>query len=531
MNKLSFILAAFLLFNQLQAQPANRLKPKLVVGIVVDQMRWDFLYRYQNRYAAEGGFNQLLNHGLSCENAMINYTPTLTACGHASIYTGSVPAIHGITGNDWWDYALDKFVYCTADDNILSIGGSGAGAQMSPNNLLVTTIGDELKLSNSFRSKVIGIAIKDRGAILPAGHTADGAYWYDNKTGDFISSSYYMNELPNWVKELNDRKLVDKYYTQNWTTLYPLNTYTQSDLKSATFNHSLKQFAQNNYSVIAATPFGNSLSFDMAKAAITGEKMGVDTTPDLLCLSLSSPDYIGHTYGPNSVEAEDAFLRLDKDLGEFMAFLNQQVGKGEWVVFLTADHGVNQTPAFLQEHQIPAGNFDNEKLTTALNNLLKEKTKKDDLVIGIVNNQVYLDRKKYQAAGIKKETIDNLVIDFMSKQQGIFKALPLESLYAVTLPAVLKDKLANSYYASRAGDIQLILQSQWIDGFSKGGTTHGSWNPYDTHIPLLWYGSNIHPQKLYREVNITDIAPTIAALLQIQMPSGNIGHVIDELMK
>lgn len=531
MNRLLFILLIALLSNQAIAQQKTSHRPKLVVGIVVDQMRWDYLYRFSNRYAANGGFNRLLNNGYSCENTMIPYTPTLTACGHTSIFTGSVPAIHGITGNDWWDYDLNNFSYCTGDDAVQTIGSNTSLGQMSPRNLLVTTIGDELRLATNFRSKVIGIAIKDRGAILPAGHSGNGAYWYDNKTGDWISSSYYIKELPKWAKELNARKLVDKYYATDWTTLYPLNTYEQSAPNASGFNHPLKQFVTKNYGIIAATPFGNTLTFEAAMAAVTGEKMGDDDNTDMLTVSLSSPDYIGHAYGPNSVEAEDGFLRLDKDLGDFINFLDEKIGKGEYLFFLTADHGVANVPSFLKDHQIPSGNFENERITAALNTLLKEKTKTDELVIGIINYQVYLDRKLYQGAGIKKDSIDSWVINYLLKQPGVSNAISLESLWASTLPFKIKDQVENGYYPKRSGDIQIIFQPQWIDNFLKGGTTHGVWNPYDAHIPLLWYGWDIQPGKLNREVYMTDIAPTIAAMLHIQMPSGSIGHVIEDLTK
>ena len=253
-------------------------RPKLVVGIVVDQMRWDYLYRYYNRYAPDGGFKRLLNNGFSCENTMIPYTPTVTACGHTCIFTGSIPSIHGITGNDWWDYDLKKYTYCTQDDSVKTLGSTTNLGQMSPRNLLATTIGDELRLATNFNSKVIGIAIKDRGAILPAGHSANAAYWYDNKTGDWISSSYYLNQLPTWVNEVNGKKLVDKYYAQDWNLLYPTTNYEQSTPSAKGFVHLLKQLVGKNYGVLPATPFGNSFTFEMAMAAINSVESTVTSS-------------------------------------------------------------------------------------------------------------------------------------------------------------------------------------------------------------------------------------------------------------
>jgi predicted AlkP superfamily pyrophosphatase or phosphodiesterase len=518
-------------------------RPKLVVGIVIDQMRWDFLYRYYNRYQDDGGFKRLLNQGFSCENTFIPYTPTVTACGHTSIYTGSIPAIDGITGNEWWDYDLSKLVYCTDDDNVKTIGSNTDAGKMSPHNLLVTTIGDELHLATNFHSKVIGIALKDRAAILPAGHSANGAYWYDDKTGDWITSSYYMSDLPKWVKDLNAKKLVDGYFAQDWNTLYPLNTYTQSapdeepyeyrpfgaNVKG--FPYNLKQFIGKNYGVLAVTPYGNTLTFEMAKAAISGEQLGTDSSTDLLTISVSTPDYIGHTFGPNSVEQEDDYLRLDKDLGAFFQFLDKRVGKGEYLVFLSADHGVAHVPAFLNQHKIPTGNVDDQAIADQLNTLLKEKFKADKLMIGIFNYQVYLDRNAMATAHLDKSAVYKEIINYLLQQQGIARAVALDALNDVTLNSMIKNALANGYYPPRSGDIQIIFQPQYIEGFEKGGTTHGVWNPYDSHIPLLWYGWNIHPGKTNREVYMTDIAPTIAAILHIQMPSGSVGHVIEEASK
>lgn len=540
MNKYLFILFVFFAVSGVTAQNSSGSgntnqssiqRPKLVIGIVVDQMRWDYLYRYYNRYTPDGGFKRLLNNGFSCENTLIPYTPTLTACGHTCIYTGSVPSIHGITGNDWWDYDLKKYSYCTEDENVKTIGSTTTLGQMSPHNLLATTIGDELRLATNFNSKVVGIAIKDRGAILSAGHSANAAYWYDNKTGDWITSSYYLKELPKWVNDINAKKLVDKYYEQDWNLLYPIASYEQSAPAAKGFVHPLKPLIGKNYGVIPATPFGNSFTFDMAMAAVNGEQLGADAVTDMLTVSLSSPDYIGHAYGPNSIEAEDGFLRLDKDLGDFLNFLDTKVGKGQYLLFLSADHGAASVPSFLKEHQIPAGNFDSQTITDELNKLLKEKTKTDELVIGILNNQVYLNRTVINDAGLNKDSINKWVMNYLMQQVAVERVVPLDALNNTTLNTKVKEMLANGYYPKRSGDIQLIFKPQWIDGFLKGGTTHGGWNPYDAHIPLLFYGWKIQQGASIREVSMADIAGTIASLLHIQMPSGSIGNVIEEIVK
>ena len=296
MQKLFTFFVIIIISGFTQAQTVQR--PKLVVGIVVDQMRWDNLYRFYDRYS-ENGFKRLLNNGFSCENTFIPYAPTVTACGHSSIYTGSVPAITGITGNFWWDNKLNRSVYCTEDSSVKTVGSNTAAGLMSPRNLLTTTICDELRLATNFKSKVIGVALKDRGSILPAGHSANAAYWYDNMNGNWITSTYYINELPAWVKSFNAKKLVDTYYKEGWSTMYPLNTYIQStpdennyenkpfgaDVKG--FPYNLNKFAGNNYSAVLASPFGNTLTAEFAKAAIINEQLGATATTDFLSISFS----------------------------------------------------------------------------------------------------------------------------------------------------------------------------------------------------------------------------------------------------
>ena len=542
MQKPAAFLFALFIFLSTNAQLPTNQRPKIVVGVVVDQMRWDFLYRYYDRYLENGGFKRLLNKGFSCENTMIPYAPTITACGHAGIYTGSVPAIHGIIGNGWWDNKMNTGVYCTQDNNVKTVGSATTQGQMSPVNMLSTSICDELRLATNFKSKVIGVALKDRGSILPAGHSANAAYWYDSKTGDWITSTYYMNELPKWVRDFNAKKLVDKYYAEGWSTLYPVDTYQQSTADDKpyenkpfgagiNFPYSLKKLVgTGSYNYISVTPHGNTFTFEMAKTALTAEQLGKDSVTDFLAISLSSPDYIGHSFGPNSVEAEDDFLRLDKTLGEFLDFLNKEIGEGQYLLFLSADHGAAHVPDFLKENHIPAGNVDVENLYTGLNKLLNDKFGVDELVPEISNYQVYINHKLIDSAKLNKKEILQSAIAFCAAYPGMDQAFEPSAVSSVTLNATIKEMIANGYNASRSGDIQLLFKPQWIEGFKPGGTTHGVWNPYDAHIPLLWYGWNVKPGKLHRETYMTDIAPTIAAMLHIQMPSGCVGHVIEEVI-
>ena len=541
-NIVTVLLVSLILKDSVaQSHPSSIPRPRLVVGIVVDQMRWDYLYRFYDRYAEKGVFKRLLVQGFSCDNTLIPYIHTVTACGHASMYTGTVPAVHGITGNEWWDRELNDYRYCTNDSSTKTVGSSTAAAgAMSPRNMLVTTICDELKLATNFKSKVIGIAMKDRGGILPAGHSADAAYWYDTKTGNWISSTYYMKELPVWVTSFNAKKWVDSFYAKGWNTLYPVNTYILSTEDNKPyenrmfgngFPYTLSQLIGKNYNPIIATPHGNTLTTEFAKTIINNEKMGADEFTDFLTISYSSPDYVGHSFGPNSVEEEDVFLRLDKELGEFLDFLDTRIGKNQYLLFLSADHGVANVPGFLNEHKIPAGNVNPLTLFDTLNIVLKGKFGKEDLIASLINCQVVLNTKLIDALNLNKTEIKQWLVQYLLRQPGIMDAMDLETISQTTLTSKIKEMIVNSYYPKHSGDIQLLYSPQWIDGFETGGTTHGVWNPYDAHIPLLWYGWNIKPGKSSREVCITDIAPTLAALLKIQMPSGCTGKVIDEIVK
>ncbi len=523
--------------------PTTVNRPKLVVGIVIDQMRWDYLYRFYDRYAADGGFKRLMNQGFSCENTFISYLPTYTACGHTCIYTGSVPAFHGIIGNNWYDPIRNKNVYCTEDSTVTTVGAeAGLPGAMSPFNMKVTTLGDELRLATNFKGKVIGVAVKDRGGILPAGHSANAAYWYDSRNGNWITSTYYMKELPKWMQDFNAQKLVDKYYGMGWNTMYPINSYVQStaDEKSyegtpfgaeqKAFPYDLKKFAGTNYANICTTPYGNSMTVEVAKAAVTGEQLGADNITDMLTVSFSSPDYIGHTFGPNSVEQEDDYLRLDKDLGSFFNFLDAKVGKGQYVVFLSADHAVAHAPGFSKENKLPGGLAPTTRWTQDMGKILNEKFGNAKLILGNFNHQIYINHPVIDSLKLDENAIKKTIIQYLIRQPEVGQAFSLNKLMEEPLNAKLRDMVANGYNQQLSGDVEFIEKPGYMEGYATG-TTHGSWNPYDSHIPLLFYGWGVSKGKTNREVYMTDIAATLAAMLHIQMPSGCIGHVIEEVAK
>lgn len=537
---LSTLLLLVSVFNYGQKKTlsnATPQRPKLVVGIVVDQMRWDYLYRYSDRYSNDG-FKRLINDGFTCENTFIPYTPTSTAPGHTCIYTGSVPSIHGIIGNGWYDRRLNREVYCTEDSSAISVGSESDAGKMSPRNLWATTVTDELRLATNFRSKVIGIALKDRGAILPAGHTANAAYWFDNANGAFITSSYYMKDLPAWAKQFNDKKLPDQYLQQNWNTLYPLKSYVQSTVDEknyessfasagTSFPHITSTIQKDKYNVLRSTPYGNTLTMEMAKAAIEGERLGKDGNTDFLAVSFSSPDYIGHAFGPNSVEAEDNYLRLDKDLASLLSFLDNKIGKGLYTVFLSADHGAAHVPAFAKENKIPGGVMSEKIIENALNEMTEKRFKIKNGVESISNYQVYLNDSIPEA---DRPQVRKAVIEQLLSFSEIAGAVDLHHINETPIQENLKDMVINGYNQKLSGDIQYIYKPQYFEGSDKG-TTHGLWNPYDAHIPLLFYGWGIKKGKTNREIYMTDISATLSALLHIQMPNGCVGKVIEEVMQ
>ena len=528
------------LVNKLINSPA---RPKLVVGIVVDQMRWDYLYRYANRYGS-GGFKRLLNEGFTCENTQIPYVPTVTAAGHTGIYTGSVPAIHGIAGNEFRIQATGKSLYCTEDSTVNTVGSISNAGKMSPINMLTTTITDELKLATNFRSKVIGIALKDRGGILPAGHTANAAYWFDDSNGSWITSTYYMKELPTWVNNFNSQKLVEKYVGQDWNTLYPIDTYNQSTADdnlyegklggetAPVFPHYLsKMFKGRNYGIIRNTPYGNQITLDFAKDAIKNENLGKGKDTDFLAVSFSSSDYVGHNYGLNAVETEDMYLRLDKNLEDLFNTLDASVGKGQYTVFISADHGAAHNTAYLQDRNIPAGLWPTSTVLKSLNDALEAQFKQPKIVLSLGSYQVNFNNPLIERQNLDLDVLKDFTIKFLKKQDGVSFVVDMEKASVASIPDALKTKIINGYNRERSGAIQIILKPGLFSGYSKTGTTHGSWNPYDTHIPLVFMGWGVKHGSTNRLTTMSDIAPTLAALLHIQEPNGNVGLVIEEVLK
>ncbi|MBL7857806.1 MAG: alkaline phosphatase family protein [Cyclobacteriaceae bacterium] len=530
-------------------QTSSQEQPKLVVGIVVDQMRQEYLYRFAPKFG-EGGFKRLMNQGFMLKNAHYNYAPTVTGPGHASVYTGTTPAIHGIIGNDFYDKETRKTVNCVEDARYKPVGNAEGNGDVSPWRMLSSTISDELKLSTQKRSKVIGISIKDRGAVLPAGHTPNGAYWYDGKTGKFITSTYYMAKLPEWVEKFNKQNLADKYLSQEWKTYYPIDQYTESgpdespyegklrgkDKPSFPYNLSELRKTNGNFELLTYTPFSNDYIMDMVKASLAGESLGQDEWTDFLAISFSATDYLGHLLGPNAVEVEDMYIRLDKNIEDLLTTLDTKVGAQNYTVFLTADHAVADVPQYLIDNKIPAGYYSERNVRANLEAYLLNFFPGREVIENMSNEQIFLRSGAFgndpRSSGIDLLIVTELITKYMMATRGVANVYSENTLRLANFgEAGLKGMVARGYNPKRSGDIIVVLEPGWFDATRIQGTTHGSPYSYDTHVPVIFFGKGIKQGSSVQYHPITDIAPTLSVLLKIKFPNGCTGQPIGELFE
>lgn len=524
-------------------------KPKLVVGIIVDQMRREYLDRFYDRFG-EGGFRRMMQEGFDVRNGHYNYFPTVTGPGHASVYTGTTPAIHGIIGNSWYDRELKKSVNCVEDAAFKPVGNPEGNGDVSPSRLLSTTITDELELATQKRSKVIGVSFKDRGAVLPAGHMPDGAYWYDGKTGTFITSTYYMTQLPSWVQNFNKLGLADKYLNQEWKTLYPIEQYAASGkddtpyetvfkgMKGSTFPYDLKTLRKQNgdLGMLVNTPFGNDLLTEFAKAALTGEKMGLGNETDFLAISYSSTDAVGHRLGPNAVEVEDMYLRLDRNIADLLTFLDRHVGQGNYLVFLTADHAVSNVAQELIDNRIPAGYFSVSQVREGLKKHLAQYFPEKDLIEHVSDHHIFFNHDLFDSnprnSGIDFLIASELITRYLMTYDGVANVYTESVLRNASFDeGGIKGMVVRGHHPRRGGDIVYVLDQGWYASGDKVGSTHGSPYTYDTHVPILFYGSGIKKGSTVRYHTVTDIAPTLSMILRVKFPSGCTGQPIAELFE
>ncbi len=468
-------------------------RPKLVVGLVVDQMRWDYLYYYYDKYG-QGGLRRLVDEGFNCDNNLINYVPTITGIGHASIYTGTTPALHSIAGNDF--YMDGKFTYCCSDPSVKGVGSEGSAGEMSPRKMTATTMGDMLKVATDFKSKVIGVAMKDRAAILPAGQAADAAYWWDNSVGHYITSTYYMEDLPKWVKKFNAE-----------------NTW-------------------NPGKDIKMSPVGVEKTFLMAQAIVENEQLGQRGECDMLCISVSPTDAIAHSFGTRGQENYDVYMELDRDVAKFLDYLDTTIGKGQYLLFLSADHGAAHNSTMLNNHRIPAGGWSISDARKRLNIHLQEKFGLEKMVPYHSSYRLFLDRPGIQKAGLKLQDVVDEAIAFLKEEKDLLYVIDYAHAAEAAIPTSLKEQIINGWNAQRSGDIYCLTKSGLYDFVPDNdykGTTHGAWNPYDSHIPCVFFGWHVKHGHSSRTNYMIDVAPTICAMLHIQMPNSCIGNPITEV--
>ena len=516
-------------------------RPRLVVGLVVDQMRWDYMTRFADRYG-DGGFRRIMREGYNCNRTFINYLPAITAVGHTSVWTATVPAFSGIIGNHF--YRDGKYIYCTTDTTVRGVGSLDKngrpdplayGSQESPRNLKCTTVGDELRLATNFRSKVIGVALKDRASILPAGHSANAAYWMDDKSMNFITSTYYMDDLPQWAKDFNAKKLGEKYIKNLtkgfWPLLYDEKTYVQSAPKNQRWEDKLN-------GSIKQSPWGMTITFDMARAAVEGEQLGRNPNgvPDMLCVSISSTDMIGHQLSPNSIWIEDLYLRLDSDLEAFFNFLDKQIGKGQWLFFLTADHAGFHNTVFMQDHRLPADTWFSSTLAKEVNEHVCQTLSLSEKPVERVRGmQIHFTQKAKQSS--RYPEILQATIDYLLSMHQIAYAFPTNQV-PDCVPEPVRTMCINGYCPGRSGEVQIVFEPGVMEDYASAdevkrpghirmGTTHSVWSPDDTHIPLAFLGWKVPHGWDNRRHHIVDIAATVAALLNIQEPNCCVGETID----
>ncbi len=533
-------------------------RPRLVVGIVVDQMRYDYLYRYYDSYSPDG-FRRLLRDGFSCENTLYNYWPTYTGPGHAAIYTGTTPSINGIVANDWYDRQWGRLRYVTTDTLESAVGTlkpSDRSGRHSPRVLLSTTISDELRLAFAMKSQVVGICLKDRGSILPAGHFPNACYWFDDATGNWITSTYYTQQLPEWVVNFNQQQKARHYLEGVWDKLHQRpyresydnwRKYTDGNYKPMSlvwprsFPYELRSWRDSlyqkyGYGLLRFVPEGNTITVDFAIEAIEKMELGRDEYPDMLCLSFSTPDYCGHQFGIHAEEVQDLYLRLDLEIARLLRFLDEQVGKDNVLIFLTADHGAAETPAHLKDLNAPAGVFPEGKLKDTLNALLHRHfgnpTPPKKYVLHVANQQIWFDHGQLGERDLPVAIA--LTKAYLRQQAGVYDVLTIEEVMHLPTEYPFIAETRRGLHPRRSGDVVFLLEPGWHaddEYFGRGGTTHGSPYPYDTHVPLVWYGWKIKPGQTLEAVSITDVAPTLAALLRIMRPNGSTGKVIEGLWR
>jgi len=492
---------------------ATQARPKLVLAIAVDQFRYDYLTRFRGEYNA--GLAQLLTQGAVFTNAHYEHAPTVTAVGHATMLTGASPVMSGIVANDWYEKEIGKITSSVNDEATDLVGGEGVGA--TPKRLLVSTVADEIKLAGRGESKTIGISLKDRSAILFPGRMADAAYWFAAENGSWVTSTWYMKQLPKWVADLNARRPADRYLSQDWAPV----------TGGAAMRKMLSKPDTMFYSGVEKSPFGNEILEEMAELAIENEKLGQHAGIDVLTVSFSSNDIAGHTYGPDSPEARDLAIRTDRTLGKLFAFIDKKIGMKNVVVSLTADHGIPPIPEVNVARRMPGGRVKDSAVTGAIEAALTAKFGAGKWSVGKGGEQIYLNPALVEQHG--GPAVRATAAAALRNIPHIFRVYTRDQLLAGQIGQdKVARRVANGYNTARGADLVVILEPYYQ--FGTSGTTHSSPFNYDTHVPLILMGPGVKPGRYHQAAAVNDLAPTLATLLEVLVPSGSMGRVLSEAL-
>jgi len=547
------LLIAFLVvFQSIGIAGCNRASEgvgtKLVVVIVIDQFRYDYLERFKAVLGTRG-LRRLIDRGALFTNANYNYVPTYTAPGHAAIFTGSVPAQNGIVGNNFYDRDSDSERVMVSDNVAKVVTSYGtqsytkATKPASPRVLIGTTIGDQMKLATNFKSKVVALSLKDRAAVLPGGKNANGAYWFDASSGSLVSSDYYFPEMPSWVNKFNSEGHADKYFGKTWDRLLDASSYTNTqgvttDVKGSPLGRHFPYLinglgeekpGEEFYKEFQYTPFANEYLSDFAKAAIEGESMGTDEIPDLLAISFSTPDLVGHAYGPDSEEVQDVYIRLDRVIADFLDYLDQRIGLSRILIAVTADHGVSPIPALLSLNRIEAAVIDPTKCKEAVNKALSERFGEGKWVLALVNDQVYLERKLITEKKLDSGEVERAAGEALLTIPGIIRYFTRSQILNGQMPAgLISQRISNGFNPQRSGDVWLITNPYNFLAEGEIATTHGSPYNYDSHVPIILCGPGIRQNRYHTECSPVDIAPTLCDLIGVEPPPSRSGRVLSE---
>ncbi len=548
MKKLIVATLIGIFFLNTQAQ-SNKLlppeRPKLIVQLVVGQMRNDFLHRYWQNFS-DDGFKVLVNEGSFCKNANYNYLLTQSAPGMATLLTGAQPASHGIVSDRWLNRSNNEMVTATFDKRYRGVGGDDMYGSHSPRNMLASTLGDELKRWNP-ASKVFAVSLDPQQAVLAAGHSGDGAYWLNPYYGTWMTSNFYQKALPEWVSTFNNKQLADAYVQRSWETLLPMNFYISPDISAIDTTKNKEVEATNspltlvkslfaekakdkNYEVLTNTPFGNSYTKDFALSAIVSENLGQDAITDLLTIYFGSTADICRKYGTNSVELEDAYYRLDRELAHFMSFINETIGRENVMIVLTSDHGTDDSQSKNNTFRVPSGTFEPKQSIALLKSYLTATFGKGDWVKAYDQKQIYLNRSLIEDRNLKLSDFQGKASEFMVQFSGVAGSVTSTTLVNTVFNQGNLLKIQNSYSIKRSGDILFFLEPGWTER-SESTSAQSSPYSYDSHVPLIFYGWKIKRKSILAPMDITDVAPTIATFIDISWPNAASGKPLEEIFR